>query len=103
MRSVAYKGYTVYENGNIVGKKGIRKISQRPDGYLQITTMDPINWKKRVNYMHHRFIYEAFNGPVSDSMHVDHIDQNKTNNNLSNLRILSPKQNMHNRGGKYKL
>ena len=101
MKKVAYKGYWVYEDGTIEGKNGIRKISIRPDGYLQLTMMDPMNYRKRVNYMHHRFVWEAFNGPAPDDMHVDHIDQTRTNNHLSNLRLVTRLENNNNRGGKF--
>jgi hypothetical protein len=99
MRKIAYKGYWVYENGTIEGKNGIRKISLRPDGYLQLTMMNSMDYTKRINYMHHKFVWEAFNGPVIGDLHVDHIDGNKANNHLSNLRLLSPVDNMHNRRG----
>lgn len=42
----------------------------------------------------HKVVYEAFNGQIPKGMQVNHIDGNKLNNNLSNLEILSPKQNI---------
>lgn len=45
-----------------------------------------------------RMVLEAFN-PINDSenYHADHIDHDPTNNHLSNLRWLTPKQNNLNR------
>ena len=44
---------------------------------------------KRVN----RLVYEAFNGDIPEGMQVNHIDENKCNNALSNLNLMTPKQN----------
>lgn len=43
-----------------------------------------------------RFMYECFNGPVPDDMHVDHIDGDRLNNTLENLRVVSPAENYWN-------
>jgi hypothetical protein len=44
----------------------------------------------------HRLLAEAFIGPV-EGMEVDHIDRNRTNNDLANLRIVSHSANQRNR------
>lgn len=49
-------------------------------------------WKKRV----HRLIWNTFNECECKET-VDHIDQDKYNNNLSNLRCISNKENSKNR------
>ena len=41
----------------------------------------------------HRVIYAAFNGGIDSGMQVDHIDGNKQNNSISNLRQLTNLQN----------
>ena len=52
----------------------------------------------RVNNMaFHRLVYKAFNGPIPAGYSIDHIDQDKTNNKLSNLRALTPKEQNMNR------
>ena len=45
------------------------------------------------NYRVNRFIYECFNGVIPNGMQVDHKDDNRENNKLSNLQLLTPKQN----------
>jgi hypothetical protein len=97
MKRVKFKGYWVYENGTIEGKKGIRKLSLNRNGYLQLTMMDPVDYTKRKNYSHHRFIWEAFNTSIKEGLHVDHIDGDRLNNHISNLRLLTPAENMKNR------
>lgn len=47
-------------------------------------------------YSIHRLIYETFNGPIPENMCVDHIDGNRTNNALNNLRLVTQSDNMQN-------
>ncbi|UXM05344.1 HNH endonuclease motif protein [Salmonella phage F115] len=44
----------------------------------------------------HRVIWEIHNGKIPDGMEVDHIDHNKLNNNIENLRLVSKKENHKN-------
>ena len=44
----------------------------------------------------HVLIWEAFNGRVPDNMVIDHIDGDKSNNALKNLRVISQSENMKN-------
>src|SRR5690349_3711739 len=50
----------------------------------------------RVRIAKHKFIYECFYGHVDSLVYdIDHIDENKSNNDLSNLQKLTRKE--HNR------
>ena len=44
----------------------------------------------------HRVIWYFFNGIVLENMEIDHIDGNKGNNSLENLRIVTRKENCNN-------
>lgn len=44
----------------------------------------------------YRIVWEAFNGPIPKGYEIDHIDSNRNNNVLSNLRCVSHKENMNN-------
>jgi hypothetical protein len=68
--------------------KLIKKIPNiQKNGYLRIF----IN--KKSEYVH-RIIYQTFKGIIDHNMTIDHIDNNKQNNILSNLQILTRKENV---------
>lgn len=48
------------------------------------------------NYLVHRIIWEIFNGNIPIGHVIDHIDGNKMNNNLENLRSVTQKENVNN-------
>lgn len=43
-------------------------------------------------YKVHRLVYETWVGPIKDGYTIDHIDRNRTNNVVSNLRLATPRQ-----------
>lgn len=68
-----------------------QKISQ--DGYLKIIlTLDD---KKRT-FNVHRLVYFSFNNVDISNLEIDHIDGNRKNNCLSNLKLCTHKQNCNN-------
>jgi hypothetical protein len=42
----------------------------------------------------HRLVVEAFDGPISDGMHVNHKDCDRTNNCPENLEVVTPQENV---------
>lgn len=49
-------------------------------------------------YRAHRIIWEMHNGPIPAGMQIDHIDMDRSNNRLENLRLANNAQNNSNRG-----
>ena len=67
--------------------------------------MDVYLNKKRKTYQHHRFVYECFKGDIPPELQVDHIDNDKKNNCIDNLQLLTSAANCQKapvgkRGGK---
>lgn len=60
------------------------------DGYKLVTAKGlSKNGQVRV----HRLVAECFIGQIPEGMEINHIDGDKGNNNLSNLEIVTPKEN----------
>jgi len=51
---------------------------------------------RKVKTSAHRLVAEAFLGPIPNDYHVDHINRNPSDNNVSNLRLVDRVTNMCN-------
>lgn len=51
---------------------------------------------KRINYLVHHLVAKNFIGDRPDGLVIDHIDRNKLNNNVSNLRYVTQGENCKN-------
>ena len=76
--------YIVYEDGDVFSKKYKKFIKPRKnrDGYFVIALY--LNGK-RYDVLHHRLIANCFISNPFDFEQVNHIDGNKSNNNVNNL------------------
>jgi len=64
--------------------------SQDNKGYPQVYLY---KGGKQTTVKVHRLVAESFLGVREDGYHVDHVDGIKTNNQLENLELVSPKEN----------
>lgn len=67
------------------------KWSKNQKGYNHIVLSS--NGKSRT-FGAHRLMYEVFVGFIPLGMEINHIDGNKSNNNVSNLELVSRRENM---------
>ena len=78
----------IYKDGHLFKRAGWKS----PEGYLKLT----VNGKTEYA---HRYIYKMHLGEIPEGMDVDHIDGDRANNLISNLRILPRSDNAFNRQG----
>ena len=89
-----FTNYAASKNGDILSLKSekILKMIKDSGGYLFFKIYDE-KLEKAKNYLHHRFVYEVFRGPIPRCFEVDHVNEIKTDNRIKNLQLLTPKQN----------
>ena len=67
----------------------ITSQARNSDGYLQVEF-------KRKKYKTHRLVWQLHCGVIQDGLQVDHIDGNRANNKIENLRLVSAAGNTQN-------
>ena len=92
-----YENYSVSKNGNVRNDLTDKILKHRKDknGYSNFTLSK--NGKLKTHKVH-RLVAIAFILNPDDKLCVDHIDENKTNNNLTNLRWATKTENGQNKG-----
>lgn len=90
---ILWDNYVFYKDGRIYSKyyKCFLKGTVRKDGYVQVM-LKCTDGKKRM-FLWHRVIYIYFNGEIPEGYEVNHLDENKQNNRLSNLSLTSHIEN----------
>jgi hypothetical protein len=90
-----FPNYEVSNFGNIRNKSKLKmKLHQNYAGYLKISLQN-IN-KKSISCFTHRLVAKAFIPNLENKPTVNHIDRDKTNNNVYNLEWATmSEQNKH--------
>lgn len=71
----------------------IIRPGEKGNGYLQVSLVNAEGVRK--NHYVHRLVMETFIGKCPDNCEVNHIDEDKKNNNLSNLEYVTHKTNIN--------
>ena len=98
------KNYEGYEVSNFGEVKSLERFDSRghrrkekllspvknSKGYLKV---DLYKNGVRKNFKIHRLVYSAFVGEIPEDMQVNHLDENKENNRVDNLNLMTSKEN----------
>jgi hypothetical protein len=68
------------------------RYAGKPAGYIGTKGYPTVAFRGGY-YRIHRIVWAMEVGPIPDGMQVDHVDGDRTNNRLSNLRLATPHQN----------
>ena len=93
-----YPNYLIYEDGRVYSKKYKRFMKPHLNKQTGYYIVDLYKDNKRKKFPIHRLIALHYLSLVDGKDMVDHIDQNKTNNDISNLRWVTNSENIINRG-----
>ena len=87
-------GYSLTPDGKVFDQDGVeRKQYKDPAGYWKVSLRNP-NGQFRMYWVHRLLGLNYVENPCPGVFTVvDHVDQNKSNNELSNLRWLTHKLN----------
>ena len=78
----------VHKNGHKHLRKLVKNVANC-NGYCFV------RFKGRQMY-YHRIVWVLLNGDIPVGMEIDHIDGNRVNNNIGNLRLVNHKENQQN-------
>ena len=97
MDIIGYENYLIYDDGRVYSKK--RNIFLKPKdnglGYKQLSLCN--NGKRKFIYIH-RLVSSHYIPNPENKLCVDHIDRNRSNNNVNNLRWVTHRENSQNKG-----
>jgi hypothetical protein len=99
MREIALtrgKSTTVSDDDFEWLSKNKRSIHNCGYAYRSSKVKDDDRGKQHPIFMH-REIWEHHNGPIPDGLEIDHINGNKLDNRIENLRLCTSRQNNFNR------
>ena len=88
-----YEGYEVSNTGKIKSLKTNRLLTPQKNncGYLYILLTDH-NKKVKINLIH-RLVFDSFIG-IEDGLEINHLDEDKENNRLDNLELITHEDNL---------
>lgn len=92
MKLEGYDNYEIYpETGQVWSYTRKKFIGSKNGGYWKVGLTDNNGVGK--TFFLHRLIWKIVNGVIPNGMQVNHIDENKDNNSIVNLNLMTPKEN----------
>ena len=90
-----FSKYLISTDGQVYSLKRDRILPQgyTQRGYKQVDVCNDEGIKKHMRV--HRLVYMAHKGAIPEGMQINHKDEDKTNNCIENLEVVTPKQNIH--------
>ena len=89
--------YQVYvsDDGKLFNKNMREyKLNKQRNGYIR---WQPKRNNRQISVLVHRIIWETFNSKITNNLEIDHINRDKTDNRLINLRLVTRSDNLYNR------
>ena len=90
-----YENYSVSNRGNVINNKSNKTVKKFYNMGYEIVSLFNANQQKSLKV--HRLVASAFIPNPQNKRCVDHIDNDKTNNKVSNLRWATHQENCRNR------
>jgi hypothetical protein len=85
------------DDGNLIRKVSVQSNAKEGDVIGSVNNCGYLHARiDRKSYKVHRLIFLYHHGYLTDGLHMDHIDGNKTNNRIENLREVTKSQNKMN-------
>lgn len=92
LKSLGYSSYAVTNCGKVYSLKSNKFLSLQNRGYQQVSLINDKGVS--VNTYVHRLVASMFCEGYKESLHVNHIDGDKSNNNAKNLEWVTRSENM---------
>ena len=101
IKNCVYKMHPVYdlyaanEAGEVINivKKDPMKGCKTNNGYMKCNVRKHAQ-KGQKTYFIHRFVWECFNGLTPDGKVIDHVNNNRNDNRLCNLQMMTQQRKL---------